>query len=200
LGFGDFVAVKRFGDRSDLRGALGDLLTRLRQGVDPLVAFGGQGVAAARRDAHRRAEPLRQHATRLGHRCRHRGGVLAGLPRAGRAAWLPFGPAAARAANPRPRTAFARSSAVRTASRASTAARAVSAADTVLADCRCGVEHRRLLAVPALLEPASLDGSAPVLRQPSRCRISRCHSSSAVRASCEPTQLSRSEETRRRTR
>ena len=51
------------------------------QRVDPLVALGGQRVAAPRRHADRRTEPLRQAAAGLGHRGRDGRGVLTGLAR-----------------------------------------------------------------------------------------------------------------------
>ena len=47
-----------------------------------MVALGGQRVAAARCDAHRRTQALRKAAAGLGHRRRDRRGMLAGLPRA----------------------------------------------------------------------------------------------------------------------
>ena len=82
LRFGDFVAVQRVGERGDLGAEFVDLFTRLRQRACPVLAFGGDLVAGAGRDGHRRAQPLRDKAAGLGHRGRDRRGVLARLARA----------------------------------------------------------------------------------------------------------------------
>ena len=101
LGFGDFVAVQRVGERRDPGAQLGDLLARPGQRARALPAFGGQlgrGRATPRR-------PPRSIARRPGGRTRRPRPppprrVRAPRGRAGRAAWPRVRPRRRGAANP----------------------------------------------------------------------------------------------------
>ena len=55
LGFGDFVAVQRVGERGDLPAQFVDLFAGLRQRAGTVLTFGGDLVAGARSDRHRGA-------------------------------------------------------------------------------------------------------------------------------------------------
>ncbi len=129
--------------------------------------LGGQLVAVARGHGDRRGEPAPPPVVRT-RPPRRRPSRRAREPRgrAARASWPPARLLPRGAANPPvPRTAFARSSAVRTASRASTsAARAASAAHRgLLTVDRLGVQRRCLLRVvqPGLELGQLLDRAHP---------------------------------------
>ncbi len=92
LGFGDLIPMQRVGQRVDLGAELVGFLTSLGQRRDPELTFSGQLVTRARGNRHDRAEPLRDKASRLGHRRGHRGSVFTCFPGPLRAqAGLPLG-------------------------------------------------------------------------------------------------------------
>ena len=142
----------------------------------------GRPPRSAARDRRVRTRPPRPRPPRRARGPRAR---AAARSRASRSA-----AAARRSESARPRTAFARSSAVRTASRASTSAaagrlrrprRSRLAVDGLVVERR--LPARRCAAAARVRRVPRRSASRPASSS-SRCRISRCHSSSAARASC----------------
>ena len=190
LGLGDLVAVQRIGERGDPGGQLVDLLARLRQRARSRCWR--SAASSSRRRTPRppsRCSRCATQAARLGHRGRDRRGVLAGLAGAlGAQPGLAFGRRGA-AQRIRPSANGIRAflgGAHRQPGLDLGGAGGLGGRRRLLPVDGLGVEHRRLLGVvqPLLQLGQLLDGLHPARLQLVALRISRCHSSSAARASC----------------